>query len=72
MPKIHSNHEQIVAHWLIPHDGATQYYSISLSFDGIRDFMADKDIEWLVFHHEDGRMAKIKKRDYQLSRTPGE
>lgn len=31
-------------------------------------WLKDKDIEGLVFHHPDGRMAKIKKRDFGLDR----
>lgn len=38
------------------------------SFSGIRDFLLDHDIEGLVFHHPDGRMAKIKGRDFGIKR----
>ena len=40
------------------------YYG--LSFDGIRRWLMDHPVEGLVFHHPDGRMAKIKRRDYGL------
>ena len=56
------------SHILIPHKNATQYDNITRTFDGIREFLKNMDIEGLVFHHKDGRMAKIKKRDYQLAR----
>lgn len=38
------------------------------TFAGIRQWLTDKGIEGLVFHHPDGRMAKIKKRAFGLSR----
>jgi hypothetical protein len=40
------------------------------TFGGIRDWMVGRDIEGVVFHHTDGRMAKIKLRDFGLKRGP--
>ncbi len=37
-------------------------------FDGIREYLRDLNIEGIVFHHPDGRMAKIKKKDFGLPR----
>lgn len=37
-------------------------------FDGLRAWLDGKDIEGIVFHHPDGRMAKIKLRDFGLRR----
>jgi len=36
----------------------------------LRDWIKPLDIEGLVFHHPDGRMAKIKKRDFGFRRKP--
>jgi len=36
--------------------------------EGLREWFKGRDIEGLVFHHPDGRMAKIKKRDFGLKR----
>lgn len=36
------------------------------SFGGIRKFLTDNNIEGLVFHHPDGRMAKIRRKDFNL------
>lgn len=36
--------------------------------DGIHAALEANPIEVIVFHHEDGRMAKIKKRDFGLRR----
>lgn len=51
-------------HVLVKHSEAEQYAGVPRTFTGLRDCLADKDIEGLVFHHPDGRMAKIKKRDF--------
>lgn len=57
-------------HCMYRHDHAERYHDVPRTFDGIRDFMAERDIEGIVFHHPDGRMAKIKKRDFGLARKP--
>jgi hypothetical protein len=63
-PKIQGNPEGFEAHVLVPHSEATQYDNVPRTFEGLRDFLSAMDIEGLVFHHPDGRMAKIKKRDF--------
>lgn len=67
-PKIQGNPEKYNKHILIKHSRSTQYHDIIRTFDGIKEWLSDKDIEGLVFHHPDGRMAKIKKRDFNLNR----
>lgn len=68
-PKIQGNPERVKEHLLIPHYYSEQYHQgIPRTFDGLRDFLAIQDIEGLVFHHPDGRMAKIKLRDFGLKR----
>lgn len=67
-PKVQGNPEGFVKHTLVNHKLGSVYYGILRTFDGIRDFMKDKDIEGIVFHHPDGRMAKIKKSDYGMER----
>lgn len=68
--KIQGNPEHIDGHKLIRHADADRYDDVPCTFQGLRDWLKDKDIEGLVFHHPDGRMAKIKKRDYGLARIP--
>jgi len=63
-PKVQGNPEKCLTHVLVKHSTAYTYDDIERTYDGIRSFLNDKDIEGLVFHHPDGRMAKIKKRDY--------
>ena len=39
-------------------------------FDGLRAFLETAGIEGIVWHHGDGRMAKIKAKDFGLKRAP--
>jgi hypothetical protein len=39
-------------------------------FEGLRTWLAENDVEGIVWHHPDGRMAKIKARDFGLKRGP--
>lgn len=39
------------------------------TFESLRDWLAGQNIEGLVFHHSDGRMGKIKLRDFGLKRA---
>ncbi len=66
--KVQGNPEGFEGHVLVPHSEATQYDNVVRTFEGIRGFLERYDIEGLVFHNLDGRMAKIKKRDYGLTR----
>lgn len=67
-PKIQGNPERLADHLLLKHGDAEQFFGVPRTFDGLRKWLEGKDIEGLVFHHEDGRMAKIKKRDYGQAR----
>jgi hypothetical protein len=48
---------------LIKH-GITEIENVPRTFEGLKEFFATRDIEGIVWHHEDGRMVKIKKRDF--------
>jgi hypothetical protein len=67
-PKIQGNPEMVGGHILIKHSRADQYQDVPRNFSGIRLWLKYKDIEGIVFHHPDGRMAKIKKRDFGFER----
>lgn len=71
-PKVQDNAEGWAHHSLIPHTVA--YLSLTeqppRDFDGLRAWLARHDVEGVVFHHPDGRMAKIKGRDFRLKRRP--
>jgi len=65
-PKINGNAEGFAAHVLIPH-GATIKDDCPRDFDGIKEYFAITPIEGIVWHHRDGRMVKIKRKDFGLS-----
>jgi len=39
------------------------------TFSGLKEWLSDRDIEGIVWHHPDGRMVKIKKKDFGLHRV---
>ncbi|HEA68594.1 MAG TPA: hypothetical protein ENI07_17485 [Desulfobacterales bacterium] len=68
-PKIQGNPEKYPVHILIKHSEATPYGYVPRTFEGIKQWLKDKDTEGIVFHHPDGRMGKIKKKDFNQNRT---
>ncbi len=67
-PKIQGNPEKINKHMLFPHADADVFDDCPRDKESLKIWMAERDIEGIVFHHPDGRMAKIKKRDFGLKR----
>jgi hypothetical protein len=67
-PKVQRNPEKYASHMLIPH-GDQSYPDAPRSFDMLHEFFAANDIEGLVWHHPDGRMAKIKGKDFGIKRA---
>ena len=68
-PKINGNPEGYEHHRLIPHDRAEVFPVLPtlLHFDGLRlhlQALGEAGFEGLVWHHPDGRMAKLKARDF--------
>ena len=62
-PKIQGNPEGLMDHRLIQH-GYFTYDDVPRTFEGLKSWLEERDIEGLVFYHPDGRMAKIKKKDF--------
>lgn len=64
-PKIQGNKSGLWAHVLVPH-GIMQYAEgvVPRTFDGLRTWLGANQVEGIVWHHHDGRMAKIKRRDF--------
>lgn len=69
-PSVQGNPEKLPHHILVKHgsDIAGKLYDVPLEFDALRLWLDGQDIEGIVWHHPDGRMAKIKLRDFGLSR----
>ena len=67
-PKVQGNPEKFNQHTLVRHDFGEGVGNLDRTFEGIRDFLSETDWEGIVFHHPDGRMAKIKGRDFGIKR----
>lgn len=67
-PKIQGNPHGLPAHALVKHGNSGWFDSDfkALTFEGIREHLAAREIEGLVWHHRDGRMCKIKRKDFDL------
>lgn len=66
-PKVQGNPEGFGKHTLIPH-GAIKYPGAPREFFGLKEWLRHAEIEGLVFHHPDGRMVKIKAKDFGFKR----
>jgi hypothetical protein len=64
-PKINGNPEGEAAHVLITHATAEVLDDAPRDFDGLAKWLHEHPYEGIVWHHPDGRMAKIKKRDFR-------
>lgn len=64
-PKINGNPEGFDHHVLVRH-GQEVLTGVPLSFSGLRDWLARHEFEGIVWHHPDGRMAKLKRRDFPV------
>lgn len=66
-PKVQGNPEGFAQHLLVKH-GAVPLHDAPRDWTGLRSYLANKDIEGIVWHHPDGRMVKIKGKDFGLKR----
>jgi hypothetical protein len=64
-PKVQGNPYHLEVHKLIRH--GADLIDAPRDFDGLRVWLSEHTIEGIVWHHPDGRMAKIKRRDFGLS-----
>ena len=62
-PKVQGNPEAFSGHVLVAH-AAAEECDCPRDFDGLKDWLSACPFEGVVFHHPDGRMAKIKRRDF--------
>lgn len=73
-PKVQGNPEGLSEHQLVAHTDAPPYI-VPRTFVGMRDLLREladngQGVEGFVFHHDDGRMAKIKSKDFGIRRVP--
>lgn len=64
-PKVQGNPHNLTAHVLIPH-GQARVTDFVRSFENVRAYLSTNEIEGIVWHHPDGRMVKIKRKDFGL------
>ncbi len=68
-PKVQGNPENYGRHSLVAHaDPALVIEGPARNFVAIRDYLEGRDIEGIVWHHPDGRWAKIKGKDFGFRR----
>lgn len=65
-PKVQGNPEGVSTHMLIAH--GKHFLDVPRTFDELKDWFSGKDIEGIVWRHPDGRMVKIKGRDFGIKR----
>ncbi len=66
-PKVQKNPEGYASHVLVRH-GAEVMDDCPRTFDKLREYLRAHNIEGVVWHHPDGRMVKIKGKDFGLRR----
>lgn len=64
-PTLASNPYNLTAHLLVEH-GTEIVVVEDRTLEGLWAYLNENYIEGLVFHHPDGRMAKIRRKDYKL------
>lgn len=62
-PKVQGNPEGVESHLLIPHAAAQVLDDCPREPEALRAYVKAAVFEGVVFHHPDGRMAKLKRRD---------
>jgi hypothetical protein len=62
-PKVQGNPYGYEDHILIRH-GMVLLEDAPRTFDELKEYLGKADIEGIVWHHPDGRMVKIKRRDF--------
>ena len=65
-PKVQGNPEKCETHVLIRH-GSVVLTDCPRDYAGLRDYLVACDFEGIVWHHPDGRMVKLKRRDFVQS-----
>lgn len=68
-PKINGNQENLGRHFLLQH-GLGVFVDAPREFEALKAYLALLDVEGVVFHHPDGRMAKATKSGFGLQRKP--
>jgi hypothetical protein len=62
-PKVQGNPEGFDKHVLVRH-GCEVLGDAPRTYDALREYLMARTIEGIVWHHPDGRMVKIKRKDF--------
>lgn len=65
-PKVNGNPEQVIRHYLWAH-AAADVLDAPRDFDALAAWLSKFEGEGIVWHHPDGRMAKLKPKDFPPS-----
>jgi hypothetical protein len=63
-PKVNGNPERYERHVLVRHADAEVLDDVPRDFAGLAAYLAEFTGEGIVWHNPDGRMAKLKRRDF--------
>lgn len=63
-PKINGNPEGFATHRLVEHSATDVLDAAPRDFDGLALWLHAHTFEGIVWHHPDGRMAKLKRKDF--------
>lgn len=66
-PRINENPEKLNTHLFLKHGGRV-FDNVPLKLSPLRKWLKGRDIEGIVWHHPDGRMAKITKDGFGMKR----
>lgn len=69
-PKVQDNPHQLDSHQLKLHGLTRPRNAPPRDFKGLRAWFVPNEYEGIVWHHPDGRMCKIKRRDFGLAWPP--
>lgn len=61
-PMVNGNPDGAEYHRFVRH--GSEILSPPRTYDGLRDFLSTLNAEGIVFHHPDGRMAKLRRHDF--------
>jgi len=67
-PKIQGNPEGFGSHILIRHGDDVLYDCVGWSFEDLKNYLNNHNIEGIVFHGDHGKMCKIRKADFGIKR----
>ena len=62
-PKIQGNPERLLEHTMIRH-GSELLAFVPRDWEGLKAYLEEHPIEGIVWHHPDGRMAKLRRDDF--------